>query len=67
MQLITKFTLEVTEAFTNKVLSVHGSVEVVVTDNGKEFCGNIAGALHCLLDNTHRRTTAYRHQANVEV
>ena len=60
--LMTKSTLEVTEAFTNKVLSVHGSVEVIVTDNGKEFCGNIAGACHYLFGNTHKRVTAYRPQ-----
>ena len=62
-----KSTLEVTQAITDKILCVHGSLETVITDNGTEFIGNIANAVHYLLNNEHKRVTPYRPSANGEI
>ena len=61
--LMTKTCGEVTKAITNNILIVNGSIEVLITDNGKEFIGDTAGAIHYLLQNVHHRST----KANGEV
>ena len=65
--LMTKSTIEVTEAIQNCILCVHGSVDTFVTDNGMEFIGKIAEAVHILVGNKHQRTSAYRPQSNGEI
>jgi hypothetical protein len=65
--LMTKSTIEVTEAIQNCILCVHGSIDTFVTDNGMEFIGKIAEAVHMLVGNKHQRTSAYRPQSNGEI
>ena len=62
--LMTKGALEVTHAINKHIYCVHGSVEMLITDNGTEFKNDLAGAVNYLLNNTHKCTTAYHPAAN---
>ena len=63
----TKSAQEVTKAITDKIPLTHGSIEHIITDNGKEFTANIAGAVYELTNTKHTTTTPYNPQANGKV
>ena len=67
MPLKTKSAQEVTKAITDRILLVHGAIEHIVTDNGKEFVNNISSAVYELTTVRHTKTTPYNPQANGKV
>ncbi len=55
------------DAFSRKFLPQHGTSEVVITDNGTEFCAGSFMRYLKQLGIEHRRTTLYHPEANGKV